>query len=120
MIFQGFDFETSIPFDLTILHHDEASILVMSRKAEKENSVAGTEAFRGAVVGTAKVKVPPRPHPQLPAAHTFCNCLPNLGYTDTKCSVGSPCWWSWFHRLLPVSYISGIDFTVQSVRSCAV
>ena len=92
----------------------------MSRRAEQERSAASTEALRGALVGTAKVKKdPPSLHPQLLAAHTFCNWLTNLGYTDTNCLVGSPCWWSRFRRLLPVSHLPRIDSPIQSVRSRA-
>lgn len=41
----------------------------MSRRTEEEASVAGAEAFRGAVFGAAKVEAPPSLHPQLPATH---------------------------------------------------
>ena len=43
----------------------------MSRRKDEENKAAGAEAFRGAIVGAAKVE---KPHyPELPPspAHTF-------------------------------------------------
>ena len=93
----------------------------MSRRPEKEKSLASAEAFRGGIVGTAKVEDPLALHPQLPAAHTPHERLLVLGLTDTVAFlVGSPCRWPRFHRLLPIPYLSRIDYTIQSVCSCAV
>ena len=51
----------------------------------------------------------------------FCHWLPDLGSIDAfPCPVGSHCWCPWFHRLLHVSCIPGVDHTVQSVCSSTV
>lgn len=49
----------------------------MPRRTEEEANVAGAEAFRGAIVGAAKVEIP------RPAARTFA--------IDSQTSVGSHC-----------------------------
>ena len=88
----------------------------MSRRTEEEASVAGAEAFRGAVFGAAKVEAPPSLHPQFPATHISYKLPPKFDSTDAiAIAVGSHCWWSRRHRLLPFSYISRIDRAVQSV-----
>ena len=47
----------------SILQHDEALIIAMSRRKDEENKAAGAEAFRGAIVGAAKVEKPHCPEP---------------------------------------------------------
>lgn len=93
----------------------------MPRRTEEETNAAGAQAFKGALVGAAKVHDPPALYPQLPATHLFYKLLPNLGSTNTVTfSVGPHCWWSRRHRLFCFSYLSRVDCTVQSVCSCAV
>lgn len=80
----------------------------MPRRSEEETSVASAEAFRGAVVGAAKVQPP-----SIQPVHTYYEGLPNFGSTDAVLLlVGSHCWRSRLRRLLHLSYISRIDYTV--------
>ena len=53
----------------------------MPRRTEEETSAAGAQAFRGALVGAAKVKkAPPSLHPQRPATHLYYCLLSNLEF----------------------------------------
>lgn len=104
----------------SILQHDEALIVAMSRRKDEENKAAGAEAFRGATVGAAKVEKPHYPElSPLPCSYIPAIVLvPNLAFTDTVAiSVGSHRWWTWCRGLLPVSHLSRIDSTIQSVCS---
>lgn len=47
-----------VPIDLFIFHNVEALTPTMPRRTEEEVSAAGAEAFRGAIVGAAKVESP--------------------------------------------------------------
>lgn len=54
-----------IPLSHSILHYDKylALTVTMPRRTEEETNAAGAEAFRGALVGAAKVEAPRSLHP---------------------------------------------------------
>lgn len=93
----------------------------MPRRTEEETNAAGAEAFRGALVGAAKVKPTSTSASATSATHLYKKLFSNLDLADAvTCSVGSHSRWSRRRRLFSVSYLSRVDYTVQSVCSCAV